>query len=107
MFLTVLKPTTLVPPVWVPGECPGVEWQHYGEYCYLFKPDTYHTWENADMTCKQEAGSYASLTSIHSKEEDDYIRRQLVQLTIWPFPRDSWIGLTYDLQGKIMQTVFI
>ena len=63
---------------------------HYGDACFLFRPDDYEDWDRARYICKQEGGI---LASIHSIEENIFIREKLVEVSESPVRRAAWIGL--------------
>ncbi|XP_063953416.1 macrophage mannose receptor 1-like isoform X1 [Lytechinus pictus] len=69
----------------LPGTCPE-SWISYGSDCYFFSSAAAErtSWPTAEYICRQGGGH---LASIHSKQENEWIRNRLAQ----EFP-DAWIG---------------
>jgi len=97
--ISVPYPTTPVPPSEVSGTCPDSDWIHYGSDCFLFRPDSWHTWEEA----KEDCASYGSfLTIVRDQSENWFVHNQLQQNTNLPFGRPSWIGFAKEKGGEHM-----
>lgn len=84
-------PTTPPTPSNVDVPCPGAEWVSYGADCYLFRPDEYVTWDEADQDCRY-LGS--SLATIFNQDENWFVHRRLRETSWLPFVRQWWIGLS-------------
>ena len=52
---TDLSVSTELPPE-VSGHCPGEHWGKYGRACFLFRPDAFVTWVEAEQACLNEGG---------------------------------------------------
>lgn len=84
-------PSTPPPPEFVNGTCPSNEWSPYGGDCYLFRPDAYVTWDEADQDCRA-FGSF--LVTILNKDENWFVHHRLLETTWFAFVRQWWIGLS-------------
>ena len=80
--------------------CPDEKWTKMGKYCYLFFPDQYISWTQAEQLCNQNhnpnilqhtlKGSH--LVSVHSVRENHFLQTMLLERTKLPFHRWAWIG---------------
>lgn len=84
-------PTTPPTPPNVDGMCPSEEWVSYGGDCYLFRPDLYVTWDEADQDCKAFG---SSLVTILNKDDNWFVHHRLLEYSWLPFVRQFWIGLS-------------
>ena len=77
--------------------CPSNEWVRLHNHCYLFLPDQFSTWAQANQLCSDKSEDlYANLVSIHSLKENHFIQMTLQDRTKLPFHRWSWIGCYED-----------
>ena len=93
-------PITPTMPPEEPGECPGNDWAHYGDSCFLFKPDEYADWPRAHYECTLAGGD--SLGSIRDGTENWFVWQKLLEASSMPVQRPAWIGLTQEDGGKIV-----
>ena len=72
-------------------------WVKWESYCYMFLPDEFLTWSQAISKCKSydEDNIWMDLTtaSIHSLQENIFIKENMFSRTKLPFHRSFWIGL--------------
>ncbi|XP_038058604.1 lymphocyte antigen 75-like [Patiria miniata] len=82
------------------GTCPD-DWVAFHDHCYQFNTDTegYESWYKASHKCEQDHNG--RLLSIHTKAENDFIRKKFSEL----YP-DSyyWDGLWLDLSRNATGT---
>ena len=83
------------------GSCPGelygaTSWLKYESYCYLPVSQSM-SWHNARLHCAKLASS-ATLVSIHSNEENKFVRDNMPKPRLWS--KAGWIGLYHHVKGK-------
>ena len=75
--------------------CPGRKWVRREEYCYLFLPDQYLSWRQAERKCaSQEVES--SLASIQDSRENHFIQVIMHEKSELSFHRWTWISYRKD-----------
>ena len=92
----ILPSTPTMPPE-EPGACPGQEWVHYGDSCFLFRPNTYKGWGEADYECAKDG---SILATMRDSAENWFVWKKLAEATIGPTLRGSWFGLSRKTVGK-------
>ena len=81
--------------------CPSNEWVRLHNHCYLFLPDQFSTWAQANQLCSHKSEYLnANLVSIHSLKENHFIHMNLHDKTKLPFHRWSWIGYYADTDSS-------
>ena len=78
---------------------------HYGDVCFLFRPDKYDPWDRARHNCLEEGGD--GLASILSEAENTFISSQLVDISESPVSRPTWIGLIQTDENGDYFTKFV
>ena len=75
--------------------CSSQKWIRRGEHCYLFLPDQYLTWRQAERKCaSQEVES--SLVSVQESRENHFIQVMMYEKSELSFHRWAWIGYRKD-----------
>ena len=80
-----------------PGECPGQDWLHYADSCFLFKPDEYTGWDEAAYACAKDG---ATLATMRDSAENWFVWQKLAEATSGTTLHGSWFGLSRKTVGK-------
>ncbi len=78
------------------GSCPSKEWKPWANDCYLFLANHFVSWEQGEAECVEKGGHMAS---VHSEDENSFIRTSMFAATSLPFHRDFWIGYRKSAEG--------
>ncbi len=88
-------------PGYVPGYCPGDNWEEFGSSCYLFMPSQPHlNYSQARMECVTFGGQSSVVTTVLAQYEQDFIAHKMNENNPGQLPIDYWIGLVKNIDGK-------
>lgn len=100
--VTVVARPTL--PIHVDGTCPESNWTTYGDTCFLFRPDTWLTADEAAADCLEFGGRLATIRNFY---ENLFVQTQLSLASILPYSRKHWIGLERAAGGNPHSDIYL